>query len=377
MKNNELDERLTKALSPRLNQMPLQLKDEMEELLDHLPARGKLKPRKWTSIKIAAASLILLITFGSAALLSSPSLAEAIKLKWQSIFQESGDPALITETGGNDMTVLKEITDVGYTMRIHETMFDGMRLSFSYSISRKEGLSSLSWVEPRFDLNESVAESYPGIVMTDHSKAQDDYKTGIVSYYFTNQSPDELMLKMDVRSITIHDSTGQTETIAGDWSFELPMVKSGIVSETFAKMPNQIQRDGVLFKINRIRTAERSTLWEFHWEFPEELRPNSLSDDEPSYDVHYQIAVDGNTVEHTALDSKENGRVKINDKLVPGRYYSTHTLVTEQLPISFKKIVVTPILRTWTKNSVSGLWGFTEKTLADFSITADSIEMAE
>jgi hypothetical protein len=84
--------------------------------------------------------------------------------------------------------------------------------------------------------------------------------------------------------------------------------------------------------------------------------------------------VDGHALERFKLNNNAGGRLKINDKLVPGRYYVEHTLVTEALPQAFKKIVVTPVLHTRTKDQETGLWSEKNEFLSAFSITADRLE---
>ncbi len=374
MNTNELDDRFVRALSPDQNQMPPELKEEVEALLLRLPERTAIKPRKWTTIKIAAASLFLVLVLGGTAVLSSPALAEAVKLKWQSIFEQSGDPALIPEIKENEMDVLTEVTDAGYTLRIHEAMYDGIRLTLSYSLSHAEGIPAYSWADPQFTLDKSLDQSYPGIVMADSSKAWGEQKTGFIQYYFTGQAPDEFMLKMDLRSILIHDSSNREETVEGDWSFELPFTKNGNVSDTIVKIPEPIQHDKIMFKIDYIKTAERSTAWKLRWEYPQELRPDAFNDYAPRYEIQYQIMVDGHALERFNLNDSAGGRLKTNDKPVTGRYYAEHTLVTEALPQAFKKIVVTPVLHARTKDKETGLWNEKNEILSAFSMTADRLE---
>lgn len=374
MNTNELDDRFVRALSPDQNQMPPELKEEVEALLLRLPERNTIKPRKWTTMKIVAASLFLVLMVGGTAVLSSPALAEAVKQKWQSIFEQSGDPALIPEIKENEMDVLTEVADAGYTLRIHEAMYDGIRLTLSYSLSRAEGIPAYFWADPQFTLDESLDQRYPGIVMADSSKAWGEQKTGFIQYYFTGQAPDEFMLKMNLRSILIHDSSNREETVEGDWSFELPFTKNGNVSDTVVEMPEPVQHDKIMFKIDYIKTAERSTAWKLRWEYPMELLPNAFDDYAPRYDIKYQIMVDGQAVERLKLNNSAGGRLKINDKPVPGRNFAEHTLVTEALPQAFKKIEVTPVLNTRTKDKETGLWSEKVETLSAFSITADRLE---
>jgi hypothetical protein len=374
MNTNELDDRFVRALSPDQNQIPPDLKEEVEALLLRLPERNAIKPRKWTTMKIAVASLFLVLVLGGTAVLSSPALAEAVKQKWQSIFEQSGDPALIPEIKENEMDVLTEITDAGYTLRIHEAMYDGIRLTLSYSLSHAEGIPTYSWADPQFTLDESLDQSYPGIVMVDSSKARGEQKTGFVQYYFTGQAPDEFMLKMDLRSILIHDSSNREETVEGDWSFELPFTKNGNVSDTVVEIPEPIQHDKIMFKIDYIKTAERSTAWKLRWEYPQELRPDAFNEYAPRYDIQYQIMVDGHALERFKLNNSAGGRLKINDKPVTGRYYAEHTLVTEALPQAFKKIVVTPVLHTCTKDKETGIWSEKDEILPFLSIMADRLE---
>jgi len=347
----------------RSSVVPADVHEGIEGLLAGLPHRGRSEKRRsrrpWAIVATAAAAV--LVAGGASLFAGSDSFAETVKMKLQSIFATSGNPALMQEGQAGEMGVLLEKSDKSYTLRVHEAMFDGQRLSFSYSVMRPEGFPKEKWVQPTFELDPSINKEFPGIVITDSGATQGDAKTGIVNYYFTGKAPDELLLKVKVPAIAVFEDPDDPQRLSGDWSFQLPVAKQGEPVRELTGLPKADDED-VHFEAARVRTASRSTLWTFHWEFPNSWLPNPMLEEGPRSSIHYDIEAGGQRLV-VSLDSNSNGRLKKQGKVVEGFRYRTDTLVTEQLPKGATEATVTPILRTWTKGDPAG---YTEKPLEPF-----------
>jgi hypothetical protein len=368
MRRTILDEQLTDMLRGQRKEVPQDVHDRIAQFLSSLPDRRTSRRRQtWSALALACA--VLLVACASLFVTSSNSFAETIRLKLQSIFFEYGDPGRVQEQNNTDKDILKEVKDKGYTLRIHEVMFDGMRLSFSYSLAHDDRIPQKVWVVPAFQMDGTLKQDYPGIVMTDSGGIRGDQKTGIVNYYFTGSSPENFTLKIKLNQIAIFDDPSNQQMTNGNWNFQIPVERKGQVKDNVLTAPLGMDRDDTQFQVVRIRTAERSTLWNFRWEFPEKLVPNALNDDEPRYDIKYAMIADGHIMNFITFDSREHGRLRRNGEPVPGRHYSTDMLVTEMLPERAKEVTITPILRTGIKSATSGLWSYTEKRLDEFTVT--------
>lgn len=344
--------------------VPADVHEGIESLLANLPQGGRSEKRRsrrpWAIVATAAAAV--LVAGGASLFAGSDSFAETVKMKLQSIFAASGNPALMQEGQAGEMGVLLEKSDKSYTLRVHEAMFDGQRLSFSYSVMRPEGFPKELWVRPVFELDPSIKKEYPGIVMTDSGETQGDAKTGIVNYYFSGKAPDELLLKIRVPALAVFDDPGDQKLLPGDWSFQLPVAKQGEPVRELTGLPKADDED-VHFEAARVRTASRSTLWTFHWEYPNSWLPNPIREEDPRYNIRYVIEAGGTRLTYISLNTGGSGRLKKQGKVVEGFRYRTDTLVTEQLPKGATEATVTPILRTWTKDNPAG---YTEKPLEPF-----------
>lgn len=363
MHRTEWEKELANKLR-RSSVVPADVHEGIESLLADLPRGGRPEKRRsrrpWAIVATAAAAI--LVAGGASLFAGSDSFAETVKMKLQSIFAASGNPALMQEGQAGEMGILLEKSDKSYTLRVHEAMFDGQRLSFSYSVMRPEGFPKEKWVQPTFELDPSIKKEFPGIVMTDSGATQGDAKTGIVNYYFPGKAPDELLLKIKVPAIAVFEDPDVPQRLSGDWSFQLPVAKQGEPVQELTNLPKAEDGD-VYLEAARVRTASRSTLWTFHWEFPDSWLPNPMLEEGPRSSIHYEIEAGGTRISNVSLKSGSNGRLKKQGKVVEGFRYRTDTLVTEQLPKGATEATVTPILRTWTKDNPAG---YTEKPLEPF-----------
>ncbi|QHW31050.1 DUF4179 domain-containing protein [Paenibacillus rhizovicinus] len=356
------DERLADMLRNNRPAVPAQVHEGIERRLASLPERNGMPKRRGEPKRrimrtwVAAATGIMLLAGAMLLFNGTSSFAATLKEKLHSIFVDSGDPALMVEGSKDELGILFEKTDHDYTIRVHEAMFDGQRLSLSYSLSHPGGIPKSLWVRPAFQLDAAMKQMFPGIVGTDGGGIQGDSKIGVVNYYFlgSTQAPDKLKLNIDVKGIAIFEDPAKQRLLSGDWSFQLPVEKKGepVRNVAAAKLPAVIDED-VHFAVKQVRTASRSTLWRFYWTYPSSLQPNVPGKGTPKYDVRYQITAAGKEMT-AALDYKSGGRLKKDGQVVNGMSYEDDTLVTEQLPEDATEVTITPILRTWNANGSSG-----------------------
>lgn len=362
MSRTQWETRLTETLRARRTSVPADVHQDIEGMLASLPERGELprrrSRRRQAGLATAAAGMaaILLLFFAG-----SSSFAETVKHKLQSIFWASGDPALMQGGIADRETALAEAADKSYALRIHEAMYDGQRLSLSYSVSQPGGIPRSRWVRPDFRLDAATKAAYPGILFTDSGGLQEGVKTGIVNYYFTGKAPERFTLKVAVPGMAVFDDPAQQKVISGDWSFELPIEKTGQTTKELGGLPAAADGD-VRFQAKQVRVASNSTLWRLYWEYPSKLLPNALDDDAPRYDVIYDIEADDRKLT-AALNEKSGGRLRQAGDYVEGFNYAAATLVTEQLPQGVRDVTITPVLREWSKDAKAG---YTEKPLTDF-----------
>ncbi|MFX3631409.1 MAG: DUF4179 domain-containing protein [Candidatus Pristimantibacillus sp.] len=364
MKQSPWDEQIAYTLRKERSEVPEAVHQSIERLLANLPERKTFSRRSRLKPTIAAA--VILIVVSTIVYASPNSYAEALRNKLQSIFQQSGDPSLNPAEGNQEMAILKEITDQNYTIRIHEVMFDGLRLSFSYSVTHPDGISSQFWVAPQFQLDEALKKEVPGIIGTDSGSTQGGEKVGIVNYYFTGSSPDQLTLKLHVDGIAIFDDPSRQNTIPGNWDFELPVESNKVSSKDLASdLPLLISKDEVQFELKSVRLAARSAMWQFRWEFPEVLLPNPFEKNAPIYGIVYEISAGGKKLNVVSDLSRNSGRLTKDGQVVKGRHFSTSLLVTGPLPEGTTEVTITPVWRVMNK----GASEYVDTLLTSYKIT--------
>ncbi|XID91943.1 DUF4179 domain-containing protein [Paenibacillaceae bacterium WGS1546] len=359
MKRTEWDERMAEAMRKELTAVPTEAHRAIEDLLARLPERGRTTRRSRRSWTLAASALIVLIG-ASTVFAGNSSFAETVKQKFQSIFSEIGGPALQSE-GRQEMGVLAERTDHSYTLKVHETIYDGQRLSISYSVSKPEGIAESLWVQPKFELGASMKAETPGVIGTDSGALRGQEKIGIVNYYFTDKAPDAFMLDVEVPAIAVFEDPSDQRLLPGDWSFRIPVEKQGEPVAEIEALPKATAQD-VRFEARQVRLASRSTLWKLVWEYPSELRPNALIDSAPRYGMRYVIQA-GDKEMTIAMSSQSSGYLTKGKRGKDSIRYSTTTLVTEQLPQGTTEATITPVLIAWNQDGDSG---YTETALESY-----------
>ncbi|MWC30022.1 DUF4179 domain-containing protein [Paenibacillus sp. MMS18-CY102] len=374
MKRTEWDNQLSDRLRKQRRDVPAEIHEGIERVLASLPERewemgGNTKPRRLYRSWVAAASALLLLAGSMFIFTGSNSFAEAVKQKLHSIFYDSGTPALVEEgkNQNGEMGVLLEKSDKGYTLRVHEIMYDGQRLSLSYSLAKQVGKPQSQWIKPIFKLDASMKKGNPNIIGTDSGNAGGDEKLGIVNYYFTGDAPEQFNLKINVPALVFdfHDVAKQS-LYQGNWSFEIPVKKKGEPLREVAKAELPKADDqGVHFEVRQVRMASRSTLWRLYWEYPSELRPSPLLKGTPRYGMNYVLEAAGKKLT-VSLDYTSGGRVQRDGKVVDGMMYEMAMFVTEQLPKGVKEVTVTPILLKITQGAKLNKPNFVETPLQSF-----------
>ncbi|MBO7748960.1 DUF4179 domain-containing protein [Paenibacillus sp. MWE-103] len=369
MKRTDWDGRLAAKLRVDSQAVPTDIHKDIEQVLAGLPERTKMPRRGRTPLRrswIAAVTVIAVLVSAMLLFNDTNSFAAALKARLHSIFVESGDPALMSVNESNEMGNLAERTDHGYTIRIHEAMFDGQRLSVSYSVSHPGGIPKSLWVRPAFQLDESIKQAFPGLISTDSGGIRDDTKIGIVNYYFVGAAPppDELTLKVDVKGIALFDDPAKQQILPGDWSFQIPVVKQGRKLQDIASLPTVADKN-VSFEVKQVRLGTKSTLWRLNWIYPSKLQPDPLVKGNPRYTMRYVITASGHELT-SVMEVTNSGRYKKDGQLVDGMNYEGVTLVTEQLPDEANEVTITPILRKWDSMPASS--GFIEIPLKSFAV---------
>lgn len=193
---------------------------EMTPKLSLRPRQQRLSQSRLVPVFMIAL-LVCAVTLFSV----NSSFTSALMAKVYSIFEEDDSTQLPVSTDG--MVVLSSKTDKGYTLFINDVMFDGYRLSFRYSVTHSDGIPQSQWVRPNFQLDSSIKQEFPGIRGTDSGFIRIDAKNGGIGYDFNGTTPpDKFMLKVNVLSIVLLDDSAQQHTLAGDWSFQIPVKKT-------------------------------------------------------------------------------------------------------------------------------------------------------
>lgn len=140
----------------------------------------------------------------------------------------NSDPALMPASENDMMTSIGGKTYKGYTLLIHQYMFNGQNLIIQYSMKHSNEISQSQWmkqsVKPTFELDPSTVQAVPGIT-TDAGVMLD--KNGTINFTFNGTPPpDKFLLKINVNELILSDEQAQQHTLTGDWSFQLPVEKN-------------------------------------------------------------------------------------------------------------------------------------------------------
>lgn len=118
---------------------------------DQLQVYAKLKEKRdrrnvfWKKRKVLLPAVLVLIMLGTAIYMpSNPVMALAKLPFFESIFQFLGDGGLKGAATEDKQDIQQQQSEDGITMEIKEAVFDGMRLSISYSIKSEDPIKNFS-----------------------------------------------------------------------------------------------------------------------------------------------------------------------------------------------------------------------------------------
>lgn len=202
-----------------------------------LPGRGltpkqKISPRQRGLIqsRIAAVLIIVLLICSVVLFSVKNSFTSPLLAKLNSVSQDNADPSLLPASGNNEMVLITGKTDKGYTLLIHQYLFDGQNLIIQYSMKHSNRISESEWVKqsvkPAFELDSSTKEAVPGITTVSGVMLA---KNGTIRYSFNGTPPpDKFLLKVNVKSMVLFDDPTKQHLLTGDWSFQIPVEKTHI-----------------------------------------------------------------------------------------------------------------------------------------------------
>ncbi|SDM48137.1 ATP-binding protein [Paenibacillus jilunlii] len=214
--------------------VPEEVHSEIGRVTAGLPEQGltpkqRISPqqRRLFHSRAAAVSMIVLLVCAVVLFSFKNSFTSALMVKLHFIFSEDGDQVLIPTSGNNEMVLISGKTDKGYTLLIQDYLFDGQRLIIRYTMKHSNMISESQWVKqsvkPVFQLDASTKQAVPGIT-TDSGVML--AKNGTINYSFTRTPPDKFILKVNVKGLVLFDDPAQEHTLAGDWSFQIPVEKN-------------------------------------------------------------------------------------------------------------------------------------------------------
>ncbi|MGN7762484.1 ATP-binding protein [Paenibacillus sp. 22594] len=223
------------ALHQAYAAVPEEADNEIKQIPTALPEQAlapqqKRSPQQKSLFQSNAAAVSMIVLLVCALVLFSVknSFTSALLVNLHSIFFESDDPLLMPTSGNDEMALITGKTDKGYTLLIHNYLFDGQRLILQYSMKYSGGIPESQWVKqsvkPAFQLDSSTKQAVPGIT-TDLGVML--AKNGTINYSFTGTPPpDQFMLKVNVNSIVLFDDPAEEHMLTGDWSFQIPVEKN-------------------------------------------------------------------------------------------------------------------------------------------------------
>ncbi|MEK3674337.1 ATP-binding protein [Paenibacillus sp. FSL R10-2771] len=213
--------------------VPEEVHNEIKRVPTVIPKRGltpkqRISPRKrgLFQSRVPAVSMIVLLICAVVLFSVKNSFTSPLMVK----LDANSDPALMTASENDMMTSIGGKSDQGYTLLIHRYMYDSQNLILQYSIKNFNEISQSQWakqsVKPTFKLDPSTIQAVPGIA-TDPGVTL--AKNGTINYSFNGTTPpDKFMLKVSVKELILSDDTAQQLTLAGNWSFEIPVKKNYI-----------------------------------------------------------------------------------------------------------------------------------------------------
>ncbi|WP_341482762.1 ATP-binding protein [Paenibacillus auburnensis] len=214
------------------HQAPAAVTEEVHNETGRLPAalpdqgqvtkqRISSQPPRLFQSSVAALSMIVLLVSAVVFFSVKNSFTSTLLVN----LEGNSDPGLMPTSDSNEMVLITGKTDKGYTLLLHQYLFDGQNLIIQYSMRHSNITSESQWVKqsvkPTFQLDSSTIQAVPGI-FTDSGVTL--AKSGTLNYSFKGTPPpDKFMLKVNVKELVVFDDPAQQRILAGDWSFQIPV----------------------------------------------------------------------------------------------------------------------------------------------------------
>ncbi|WP_341482544.1 ATP-binding protein [Paenibacillus pseudetheri] len=193
-----------------------------------LTPKQRISPQQRSLFQSRIAAVLMIVLLVCAVVLFSVknSVTSSLMVK----LGENSDLALMPTSGNNEMVLITGKTDKGYTLLIHQYLFDGQSLIIQYSMKHSNMILESQWVKqsvkPTFQLDSSTIQAVPSIA-TDSGVTL--AKNGTINYSFNGTPPpDKFMLKVNVQELIVFDDPAQQHMLTGDWSFQIPVEKNYI-----------------------------------------------------------------------------------------------------------------------------------------------------
>ncbi|MBE9918068.1 DUF4179 domain-containing protein [Paenibacillus donghaensis] len=374
MKRAVLDERIKANMENSLHPIPDEVRRRIDDTLNRLPHDPTHERRHRLRMGKAAAGFVacLLLAFSIIAL-SKSTFADAIKPWVHSIFSWMGDRGLASgknDSGGTVLPVLAQKEDQGYILKIHETRFDGMRLSLSYSLEKKDNVMSKDvHVIPDFKLDATIKQLDPAVLKSDSGGVLNQGKAGIVNYFFQGKLPEKFKLLVHVPALgvmdTSTDAAGQ-QTVQGNWDFavDIQQTGNGVASEIYQESAARDFQQ-VRFNVVQARFSDTASEWKLHWEIPQSMIAANQKAEKTFYGIKYLIKAEGQPLNIvTSLDSS-----RIKDRKLPEDQWSQlkdARLYAEPIPKEAKKVIIVPVLMKFPVHPEDG--DYTEQELDQLAV---------
>jgi len=356
VKQYPIDEQLKSKLSAQGVVISREVKERIDLTLRSLPEQSiHTNPRRLSRFRIAwisIAAACCMVVFSVFAMNQS-TFADQVKPWIQSIFGWMGDKGLssnpVSQPHRSELPVLVEKEDQGYILRVHEASFDGMRLSFSYSLGKTDGeLPKETFAIPSFQLDDSIRKLDPQVVKSDSSAPLDSEKVGIVNYFFTAEIPDQLHLLVHVPEIVLTDGlpTGQSVK-RGDWGFALEIARSGTGVQKSNRAAYTHEWNKISIGVDRIRQSAHAAEWHVNLKLPRSKVDEVMRLDRVRYGLKYNIVLPSGML---LASVTETGSSRIEDRTLPRAQWmheEQRRIWTEPVPAGVALVKIVPVLMTF------------------------------
>ncbi|WP_127530494.1 DUF4179 domain-containing protein [Paenibacillus kobensis] len=233
-----------------------------------LPRRGTYRSSSASGriMKQVSIAAIVAVLSASVWIAVKPESVQSVKPVLTSIFGKLGSNAVKNKVVNKkgELPVLAEVENDGYVLQIHEAMFDGLQVSFTYSFRLQNGeMAQAQSIVPNFQLAASAKLLLGPTYKFDNFISWDDYKIGIVKYYTQKKLPESFTLEVNVPSIGIQKKDSSLYDIKkGNWNFVIPVQGSDTTHTVKWDNPRLADHGGNRFEAVRLRTSE--TVSELH-----------------------------------------------------------------------------------------------------------------